>query len=335
MKKEIGIDLGTSNTIIYMKSKGIVLDEPSVVAIDRETGTVLAVGNAAKEMIGKTPESIMAVNPLKDGVVADYMAAHSMLKYFIKKAYKKTGIIKPKVIINVPVGVTSVERRAVEDAAISAGAREVFLIESPMAAALGADMPVNDAIASMVVDVGGGVTEVAVISLGGIVTSKTVRVAGDTFCDDIIRYIKLNHNLIIGRPTAEAIKTTIASVINDGSVEVIEVKGRDSITGLPKNIEFSSSEACEAINSSVLKIIDAIKITLEETPPELSSDILERGIVILGGSSFLKGISKLIERETGMQILLPETSREAVALGMGRVMDKSNSFKKDLIIKHK
>ena len=194
MKKEIGIDLGTSNTIIYMKSKGIVLDEPSVVAIDRETGTVLAVGNAAKEMIGKTPESIMAVNPLKDGVVADYMAAHSMLKYFIKKAYKKTGIIKPKVIINVPVGVTSVERRAVEDAAISAGAREVFLIESPMAAALGADMPVNDAIASMVVDVGGGVTEVAVISLGGIVTSKTVRVAGDTFCDDIIRYIKLNRN---------------------------------------------------------------------------------------------------------------------------------------------
>ncbi len=335
MKKEIGIDLGTSNTIIYMKSKGIVLDEPSVVAIDRETGTVLAVGNAAKEMIGKTPESIMAVNPLKDGVVADYMAAHSMLKYFIKKAYKKTGIIKPKVIINVPVGVTSVERRAVEDAAISAGAREVFLIESPMAAALGADMPVNDAIASMVVDVGGGVTEVAVISLGGIVTSKTVRVAGDTFCDDIIRYIKLNHNLIIGRPTAEVIKTTIASVINDGSVEVLEVKGRDSITGLPKNIEFSSSEACEAINSSVLKIIDAIKITLEETPPELSSDILERGIVILGGSSFLKGISKLIERETGMQILLPETSREAVALGMGRIMDKSNSFKKDLIIKHK
>lgn len=335
MKKEIGIDLGTSNTIIYMKSKGIVLDEPSVVAIDRETGSVLAVGNAAKDMIGKTPERILAVNPLKDGVVADYMAAHSMLKYFIKKAYKKTGIIKPKVIINVPTGITSVERRAVEDVAIGAGAREVSLIDSPMAAALGMDMPVNDAIASMIVDVGGGVTEVAVISLGGIVTSKTVRVAGDTFCDDITRYIKLNHNLIIGKPTAEIIKTSIASALYDGAEELVEVKGRDSITGLPKNIEFSSAEACEAIKASVLKIIDAIKITLEGTPPELSSDILERGIVISGGSSLLKGIAKLIEKETGMQIFLPESSKEAVALGMGRVMEKGNSFKKDLMTKHK
>ncbi|MBE7053252.1 MAG: rod shape-determining protein [Ruminococcaceae bacterium] len=335
MKKDIGIDLGTSNTIIYMKSKGIVLDEPSVVAIDKETGSVLAVGNAAKDMVGKTPDEILAVYPLKDGVVADFEAAYSMLKYFIKKAYRKTRIIKPKVIINVPCNVTGVERRAVEDAAISAGAREVYLIESPMAAALGSDLPVSDAIASMIVDIGGGATEIAVISLGGIVTSKTIRIAGDTLCDDIIRFVKTNHNLVIGRPTAEIIKITIATAIENGTFENIDVKGRDTVSGLPKNIVLNSNEVCTAIKNSILKIVDTIKVTLEQTPPELSADILERGIVVSGGSSSLNGICSLIEEETGMKVLVSSNPREAVALGIGNVLDKFNSTKRELLIKHK
>lgn len=333
MKKDIGIDLGTSNTIIYMKTKGIVVDEPSVVAIDKESGSVLAVGNAAKEMIGKTPDGIIAVNPLKDGVVADFNATFSMLKYFIKKAYSKTGILKPRVVISVPTGVTGVERRAVEDTAISAGSREVYLIESPMAAALGSNLPINEAIASLIVDIGGGITEVAVISLGGIVTGQTIKTAGDTFCEDIVRYIKRKYNLIIGMITAENIKNTIGTAILGAKEDVTEVKGRDAVTGLPKNITFSSEEVCEAISGSVSKIVDAIKTTLEQTPPELSSDILERGITLSGGGALLCGISSLIENETGMRVLVSDYPREAVAYGIGQILDKLQISKKDLLIK--
>lgn len=333
MKKDIGIDLGTSNTIIYMKTKGIVLDEPSVVAIDREDGSVVAVGNAAKDMIGKTPDGIIAVNPLKDGVVADFNATYSMLKYFIKKAFRKTGMVKPRVVISVPTGITGVERRAVEDTAVNAGSREVYLIESPMAAALGSNLPISEAIASLIVDIGGGITEVAVISLGGIVTGKTVRIAGDTFCDDIIRYVKRKYNLIIGKITAENIKNSIGTALLGAREDATQVNGRDSITGLPKNITLSSSEVCEAINDSVFRIIDAVKLTLEQTPPELSSDILERGITLSGGCALLPGIAQLIENETGMNVMISDYPREAVAYGIGQILDKINESKKDLLIK--
>ncbi len=330
MKKDIGIDLGTANTLVYIKSKGIVINEPSVVAVDRETSAVLSVGDMAKEMIGKTPENIAAVSPLKNGVVADFDAAQAMLKFFMKKAFAKNGLIKPRLVVSVPSEVTSVERRAVEEAAIEAGAREVHLIEGTMAAAIGANLPIDEPVASMIVDIGGGTSEVAVISLGGIVTGKTLRIAGDAFDLAIARHVKKAYNLIIGQPTAEKIKISIGSAFNVNDGETLEVKGRDSITGLPQNVTLTAKEVREAMADSIMAIVDAIKLTLEHTPPELASDIIDRGITITGGGALLRGMNLIIEQETGMRVTIAETPLDCVANGTGKVLDELDMLKKDL-----
>ncbi|MBE7013053.1 MAG: rod shape-determining protein [Ruminococcaceae bacterium] len=331
MKKDIGIDLGTANTLVHLKGKGIIANEPSVVAINKETKQVLAVGNDAKAMLGRTPGNIVAIRPLKDGVIADFEVTQAMLKYFIKKAQTGLGFIKPRVVVCVPSGVTEVEKRAVEEATLASGAKEVYLIEEPMAAAIGASLPVEEPTGCMVVDIGGGTSEVAVISLGGIVTSQSLRVAGDEFDDAIIGYIKKECNLMTGERTAERIKLEIGSAFEMAEESNMEVRGRDLITGLPKNIYVTSQEIRRALDEPLRSIIDAIKNTLEETPPELSADIMERGIMLTGGGALLRGLDKLIELETGMPVNIAETPLDCVVLGTGKVLEEIDVLKKVLI----
>ncbi|KAB3531443.1 rod shape-determining protein [Alkaliphilus serpentinus] len=328
--KDMGIDLGTANTLVYVRGKGVVLREPSVVAIQSDTKTVLAVGEEAKKMIGRTPGNIVAIRPMKDGVIADFDVTQSMLKYFIRKAYRRT-LLSPRVVVCVPSGVTEVEKRAVEDAAYQAGARDAYLIEEPMAAAIGAGLPVEEPTGSMVVDIGGGTTEVAIISLGGIVTAKSIRVGGDELDESIIHYIKREYNLMIGERTAEEIKINIGSAYPKDKEEKMPVRGRDLVTGLPKTLEVTSKEILEALREPVGHIIDAIKYTLEKTPPELAADIMEIGIMLTGGGALLDGLDKLVKKETGMPVKIAENPLDCVALGTGKTIEEIETLKRVLI----
>jgi len=320
--KDIGIDLGTANTLVFMRNKGIVMREPSVVAVDVNADTVLAVGTQAKNMIGKTPGSIVAVRPLRDGVIANFDITAAMLKYFVKKTVKQGLFSKrPRVVVCIPSGVTEVERRAVEDAARQAGAREVELIEEPMAAAIGAGLPVSEPTGSMVVDIGGGTSEVAVISLGDIVTSRSVRVAGNKFDESIISYVKKKYNLLIGERTAENVKIQIGSAYPYEDEGSMEIKGRNLLDGLPKNIEITAEEVREALHDSLHMVIDAIKQTLELTPPELAGDIIGHGIMLTGGGALLRGLDKLISEQTGMTVNIAESPLDCVVDGTGKRLE--------------
>ena len=328
--KDMGIDLGTANTLVYMKGKGIVIREPSVVAIQVNTKQVLAVGEEAKKMIGRTPGNIVAIRPLKDGVIADFDVTSNMLKYFIKKATTKKSIFQPRVVICVPSGVTEVEKRAVEEAAIHAGAKEAYLIEEPMAAAIGAGLPVHEATGSMVVDIGGGTTEVAIISLGGIVTSKSIRVGGDELDESIATYIKREYSLLIGERTAENVKISIGSADKDTPVTTMDIRGRDLISGLPKTLNISSAEIYEALKEPVFNILEAIKSTLEKTPPELASDVMEFGIMLTGGGALLEGLDRLVRSETGMPVHVAENPLDCVVIGTGQALDSIEVLKKSV-----
>lgn len=319
--KEIGIDLGTANTLVYVKGKGIVLTEPSVVAIDTKTDTVLAVGQEAKNMIGRTPGSIVTIRPLRDGVIADFEITATMIKHFIKKVVNPGLFSKPRLVICIPSGITEVERKAVEDAARQAGAGKVELIEEPMAAAIGAGIDVSKPYGSMILDIGGGTSEVAVISLGDIVTSCSIRVAGDKFDEDIISYIKKKHNLLIGERTAERIKFTIGSAYPYENEESIKIKGRNLLDGLPKDAIIEAQEVREALTESLIAIIEAVKTTLEKTPPELSADVIDRGIMLTGGGAMLRGLSVLLSQETGIDVFVAEAPLECVARGTGMRLD--------------
>lgn len=319
--KDIGIDLGTANTLIFMKGKGIIMREPSVVAVDTRNDTVRYVGQDAKEVIGRTPGSIVAVRPLKDGVIADFDITASMLQIFIRKVCNNSVLARPRIIICIPSGVTEVERRAVREAAFKAGAKHVSIIEEPMAAAIGAGLPVAEATGSMVVDSGGGTSEVAVISLGGIVASRSVRVGGDELDNSIIQYIKRKYNLLIGERTAEDIKINIGSAFPLEEEATMDIKGRDLMDGLPKNIQITSEEIREALADPLSMVLDAIRTTLEKTPPELSADIIDHGITLTGGGALLRGLDQLIEKETGMPVHIAESPLDCVAMGTGRVLD--------------
>ncbi|MFO7152448.1 MAG: rod shape-determining protein [Bacillota bacterium] len=333
--KDIGIDLGTANTLVHVKGKGIVLKEPSVVAIQRDTGAILAVGEEAKHMIGRTPGNIVAIRPLKDGVIADFDVTQAMLKHFISKTLKTKSFVKPRVVVGIPSGVTEVEKRAVIDATLQAGAREAYLIEEPMAAAIGAGLEVQEPTGNMVVDIGGGTTEVAIISLGGIVTSKSIRVGGDELDEAIMSYIKKEYNLMIGERTAEEIKITIGSAFPKPKEETIEVRGRDLVTGLPKTIKVNSEEIREALAEPVNSILDAIKVTLEKSPPELAADIMDRGIVMTGGGALLYGLDKLINHETGMPVHIAENPMECVALGTGKALEELDLLRRVQVLSKK
>lgn len=324
----IGIDLGTANTVVYVQGKGIVLYEPSIVAIDVRNGRVLAVGKEAKDMLGKTPGSIQTIRPLRDGVITDFEATKVMLSYFINRAI--VGSIfkaKPRVVIGVPSGVTQVEKRAVIDAAKSAGAREVYLIAEPMAAAIGADLPIEEPIGNMVVDIGGGTTEIAVISLAGIVVSNSIRVAGDEMTESIIQHVKKKYHLLIGEQTAERVKIELGSAIYEDEERVMEIKGRD-VTGLPKVINISNKDVTEALEDVISSIVNAIKTTLERTPPELASDIAERGITLAGGGSLLRNLNVRIEQETNIKTRYCEDPITAVARGVGKALDNIELIRK-------
>ncbi|OCS88441.1 rod shape-determining protein [Caryophanon tenue] len=322
--KDVGIDLGTANTLVFVKGKGIVLREPSVVAKNTKTGDIVAVGNDAKNMIGRTPGSIVAIRPMKDGVISDFDITATMIEYYLKEALKVSGSNwkKPNVMICVPYGITSVEQRAVIDASRKAGAKEAFTIEEPFAAAIGASLPVWDPTGSMVVDIGGGTTEVAVISLGGIVTSESVRCGGDAMDHAIIAYIRKTYNLTIGERTAEAVKMEVGTAsLEGGTNEQMEIRGRDLVTGLPKTIEITSSEISESLRECVTQIIEGVKKTLEQTPPELSADVMERGIVLTGGGALLRNLDKVISDETNMPVFIAENPLDCVAIGTGQALD--------------
>lgn len=321
---DLAIDLGTANTLVYMPGQGIVLDEPTVVAI-RHNGsnkTVAAVGNDAKQMLGRTPANISAIRPLKDGVIADFEITAAMIRYFVEKAHNRRTMVKPRVIVCVPYGITNVEKRAVKEAAESAGVREVFLIEEPMAAAIGAGLPVTEPSGSMIVDIGGGTTEVAVISLAGIVYSKSVRVAGDKMDEAIINYIKRKYNLLIGERTAEEIKIAIGNAYPSDVVETMHVKGRDMVAGIPKTIEVSSEEIREAIAEPVNIIVEAVRVALEQTPPELAADIVDKGIVLAGGGALIKNLDVLLREETGLPIMIADNPLTSVVIGSGKALDQ-------------
>lgn len=319
--KEIGIDLGTANTLVYMRGKGIIIREPSVVAVDTRTDRAKYVGQEAKDVIGRTPGSIVAVRPLKDGVIADFEITTTMLQEFIRKALRGAMFSKAHVIICIPSGVTAVERRAVKEAAENAGAKKVSIIEEPMAAAIGAGLPVSEPQGSMIVDIGGGTSEVAVISLGGIVTSRSVRVAGDAFDTAIINYIKKKYNLLIGERTAENVKIAIGSAFPMEQETEMEIKGRNLLNGLPENILVTSAEIREALSEPLSNVIEAIKVTLEKTPPELAADIIDQGITLAGGGALIRGLDKLINKETGMPVHVAETPLDCVADGTGKVLE--------------
>lgn len=332
---DLAIDLGTANTLVYVKGKGIVLSEPSVVAVRTDNSVknkVLAVGSEAKNMLGRTPGSIMAIRPMRDGVIADFDVTERMLNYFITKVHNRRRLVRPRIIIAVPSGITQVEKRAVRESAESAGAREVFLIEEPMAAAIGAGLPITEPTCNMVVDIGGGTTEVAVISLAGIVYSRSMRVAGDKMDAGIIQYIKRKYNLLIGERTAEIIKTTIGNAYPEPAhLETIEVKGRDLVSGIPKILAIDSEEIRVAISEQIDAIIETVKIALEQTPPELAADIVDRGIVLTGGGALLKNLDKLIREESGLPITVAEDPLSTVAIGTGKVLDSLEILKQVMI----
>ena len=325
--KDIGIDLGTANILVTLKGKGIVLKEPSVVAIDRKSGNIVATGNEAKEMLGRTPEQIKAVRPLKDGVIADFTATQLLLKNIIGKVGNRYNIGRPRVVVGVPSGITEVEERAVEETVLQAGAKEVYLIEEPMAAAIGASLDVGEPSGNIIVDIGGGTTEVAVISLGGIVVSHSLRVAGDELDDDIVNYIKREMNLAIGETTAEQIKMEIGCAMPLMTEMSMEVRGRDLSSGLPRNVNITSTQIEEAIKESVSKIVDIVKATLEKTPPELASDIMEKGIVLAGGGALIKNIDKLLTIETGMPVYVAEEPLDCVVRGTGKTLEDLERLK--------
>jgi rod shape-determining protein MreB and related proteins len=327
--KDMGIDLGTANTLVYVKGKGIVLSEPSVVAINSVTRRTLAIGSEAKLMIGRTPGNIVAIRPLKDGVIADFDVAQTMLKELIEKVTKKSAFTSPRIIVCYPSGVTEVERRAIEDTAKFAGAREVVLMEEPMAAAIGAGLPVGEPTGSMIVDIGGGTTEVAIISLGGIVTSKSLRVAGNELDQAIMAYIKKEFNLMIGERTSEQIKMELGSAYKIDDEEItMDIKGRDIITGLPKTVTVSEDQIRESLKEPVYAIIESIKTTLEKTPPELAADIMDKGIMLAGGGAFLKGLDVLINKETNMPVHIAESPLDCVVLGAGKALDNFDALSK-------
>ncbi|ONI43626.1 rod shape-determining protein [Candidatus Epulonipiscium fishelsonii] len=318
----MGIDLGTANTLVFVKGKGIVVNEPSVVAIKERTNQILAVGDEAKQMIGRTPGNIVAIRPLRDGVIADFGTTEAMIRYFIGKAYKQSLFSpKPRVVVCVPSGVTTVERRAVEEATLKAGAKQALIMEEPMAAAIGSQLRVEEPTGNMIVDIGGGTTDVAVISLGGIVASKSLRIAGDEFDEYIVSYIKKEYNLMIGERTAEQIKITIGAAYQINDDVTMEIRGRDLVTGLPKILTITSSEITGAIKEPVNSIVDAIKSTLEKTPPELAADIMESGIMLTGGGAMLAGLDTLISLETGMPVKISENPLDCVARGTGLALE--------------
>ncbi|NLV89836.1 MAG: rod shape-determining protein [Tissierellia bacterium] len=328
--KDLGVDLGTANTLVYIKGKGIVAREPSVVAIQANTKQVLAVGEEAKRMIGRTPGNIIAIRPLKDGVIADFDITKSMLKHFIRKATRRRTFFQPRVVVCVPSGVTEVEKRAVEEAAIHAGARDAYLIEEPMAAAIGAGLPVQEPTGSMIVDIGGGTTEVAIISLGGIVTSKSIRVGGDELDDSIVNFIKKEYSLMIGERTAEEVKIAIGTADINSKEENMEIRGRDMITGLPKTVTVNSTEIYNAMKEPIFSIVEAIKSTLEKTPPELAADIMELGIMLTGGGALLEGLDRLIIKETGIPVHIADRPLDCVAIGTGKALDSIEVLKKTI-----
>jgi rod shape-determining protein MreB len=335
MTKDMGIDLGTANTLVYIKGQGIVVREPSVVAIRDDSKEVLAVGEEAKKMIGRTPGNIVAIRPMKDGVIADFDVTESMLSYFIQKAAAKKGVVSPRIAICVPFGVTEVEKKAIEEAARQAGARDAYLIEEPMAAAIGAGLRVEEPEGNMVVDIGGGTTEIAVISLGGIVTAKSIRIGGDEFDESIVAYVKKEYNLMIGERTAENVKISIGSTFKDDQDVNMQIRGRDLISGLPKTIEISSTEVRDALKEPIGQIVDAIKSTLEKTPPELASDIMENGIMLTGGGALLRGLDKLIKQETGMPVHIADSPLDCVALGTGKSVEDQDIFEKVLMMQNR
>ena len=335
MTKDMGIDLGTANTLVYIKGQGIVLREPSVVAIRDDSKDVLAVGEEAKRMIGRTPGNIVAIRPMKDGVIADFDVTQSMLSYFIQKAAAKKGVVSPRIAICVPFGVTEVEKRAIEEAARTAGAKDAFLIEEPMAAAIGAGLRIEEPEGNMVVDIGGGTSEIAIISLGGIVTAKSIRLGGDELDEAIVNYVKKEYSLMIGERTAEDVKIKIGSAYKEGDEVEMEIRGRDLITGLPKTMQISSSEVRDALRESVNSIVDGIKSTLEKTPPELASDIMENGIMLTGGGALLRGLDKLVKEETGMPVKIAENPLDCVAIGTGKSVEDAEIFEKVLMMNNK
>jgi rod shape-determining protein MreB len=330
---DIGIDLGTANTLVFVRGhpKGIVLNEPSVVAVEVSTGKVVAIGADAKEMLGRTPGEINAIRPLKDGVIADFEVTEKMLSSFIKKVVKHRYLLKPRIVISVPSGITEVEKRAVRDSAENAGAREVFLIQEPMAAAIGVGLPVEQPSGVMVIDIGGGTSEIAVIALNGIVNNISIRIAGDEMNEAIVSYLKKNYNLLIGELTAEEIKMTIGNAFQQEREDSMEIKGRDLVAGVPKNMKISSAQVREALAEPIDSIVEAVKLSLERTPPELASDILDRGIVLTGGGALLKSLDKRLRHETNLPVNIADDPLTCVARGAGKVLDNFTQYSKVLI----
>lgn len=327
---DMAIDLGTANTLVYVRGRGVILSEPSVVAIKmdlRRGPRIVAVGTDAKKMLGRTPDNIKAIRPMKDGVIADFEVTEAMLKHFIFRIHRRRFWVKPRIVVCVPAGVTQVEMRAVREAAQSAGARDVYLIEEPLAAAIGADLPITEPTSNMIIDIGGGTTEVAVISMSDIVYAKSLRIAGDTIDSDIIRYVKQRHSLLIGERTAEMVKMLIASACQEKEETIIEVKGRDLIEGIPKVIALGSGEVTEAISGPVRAILETVKTALEQTPPELASDIVDRGIVLTGGGALLKNLDEVIRRETGLPVNIAEDPLSTVVRGSGIVFENFSAYK--------
>jgi rod shape-determining protein MreB len=322
---DLAIDLGTANTLVYVKGEGIVCNEPSVVAVQKDnrgTRRVLAVGVEAKRMLGRTPGNINAIRPLKDGVIADFEITEAMLRYFIQKIHNRKTLVRPRIIICVPFGITEVEKRAVRESAESAGAREVYLVEEPMVAAIGAGLPITEPAGNMIVDIGGGTTEVAVISLAGIVFSKSVRVGGDKMDEAIVQYIKRKYNLLVGERTAELVKITIGSAYPGNEIQTMEIKGRDLVAGVPKTVEITDEEIRDSILEPINQIVDAVRIGLERTPPELASDIVDKGIVLAGGGALLRNLDTLLREETGLPVMLADDPLTAVVMGAGKVLDE-------------
>lgn len=325
---DMGIDLGTASTLVYLKNEGIVLCEPSVVAIEAGTSNVLAVGEEAKRMLGRTPGNIVAIRPMRDGVIADFDIAESMLRYFIKKIHSSRRLVRPRIVVAVPSGITEVERRAVRDSALHAGAREVYMLEEPVAAAIGVGLPIEEPSGNMIIDIGGGTTEMAVISLAGVVFSKSIRIGGDEMDEAIINYLKRTYNLMVGERTAEEIKIKIGSGYPMKEEMKMDVKGRDLVAGLPKMVTITSEEVREALSEPIAQIVEAVRITLERTPPELSADLIEKGLILAGGGSLLRGLDKLISEETSLPVHLSDDPLTAVALGTGKVLSELKYLKK-------
>jgi rod shape-determining protein MreB and related proteins len=328
--RDMAVDLGTANTLVYVRGRGIVLNEPSVVAVNTNTQGIVAVGSHAKRMIGRTPENIVAIRPLKDGVIADFDTTERMLRYFIQQVHRRRRFAQPRIIICVPSGITAVERRAVKDTAYAAGARRCYIIDEPMAAALGAGLPVHEPTGNMIVDIGGGTTEVAVISLGGIVAGQSVRTAGDELDQAIIEYVKKEHSLMLGERTAEQIKMTIGSAFPLDDEPSAELRGRDMVSGLPKTIVMDAAEIRKAMEVPIGDIVDAVKATLDRTPPELAADVMDRGIVITGGGALLRGLDDLLRAETGMAVSIAENPLSSVALGSGRCIEEFDTLQQVL-----